>query len=175
MTVGNPSYSSPDYLTDVDVNVFYRCYYYNTQLFNDRLNQRYQELRQTGKPFSTDCLVDRVGYYYHLLKKSGAADRETRKWSRDSDLRGETIDFDSEYLYICNWIAQHMQLLDQLTLPVIYTQDYFETIGITQPLREESNPASSSVYSISGQQTQQNSRLKPGIYIQKGKKIIIRR
>lgn len=168
-------YSSPSLLTDVDVNVFFRCYYYNVLQFNDRLNERYQQLRQDGQPFSTDSLISRVSHYYRIISDSGAASREARKWSGDSDLRGEEIDFDSEYLYICNWIVQHMQLLDRKALPVVYTQDFFEKQGLTQPLSDASHNAASPIYNLSGQRTQQSSRLKPGIYIQKGKKIIIRR
>lgn len=175
LSSGSNPLSSPEYTTDVDVNVFYRCYYYNPMQFNDQLNERYQELRQDGQPFSTDSLISRFTQYYHLLKNSGAANRETRKWSGDSDLRGEEIDFDSEYLYICNWIVEHLQLLDRKGLPVDYTLDFFERIGISQPLSDASHNAASPIYNLSGQRTQQNSRLKPGIYIQKGKKIIIRR
>ena len=175
LLVGSIDFSSPRYLTDVVVNVFYRLYQYNTFQFNDRLNQRYQELRQDGEPFSTDSLISRVSYYYHLLKNSGAADRETRKWSGDSDLLGEEIDFDNEFYYICNWIERHMQILDSRGFPVEYNQDYFDREGISQPSTDSSVNTASPIYNLSGQRTQQNSRLKPGIYIQQGKKIIIRR
>ena len=172
---GTNDHSSPRYLSDVDVCVFYQFYRRNTLQFNDRLNQRYQELRQDGKVFSTDSLISRVSYYYHLLKNSGAADRETRKWSGDSDLRGEEIDFDDEFYYICNWIEKHMQILDSKGFPVEYNQDYFDSDGISVPSTDSSVNAASPIYHLSGQRTQQNSRLKPGIYIQQGKKIIIRR
>lgn len=172
---GANDHSSPKYVTDVDVGVFYQFYRRNTLHFNDQLNQRYQELRQEGKPFSTDSLINRFNHCYLLLKNSGAADRETRKWSGDSDLRGEAIDFDSEYLYICDWIDQRMKFLDLRGFPVDYNQDYFDHIGISQPFDDSSHHSTPPIYNLSGQRTQPNSRLKPGIYIKHGKKIIIRR
>ena len=167
--------ASPNYLSDVDIKVFYNLYAFNTNQFNDQINQRYNELRQPGNPLSTDNLINRFTQYYHLLKNSGAANRETRKWSGDSDLRGEEIDFDKEYVYICNWIEKRMQIIDRKGFPIVYTPEYFE-IGISQPANDQNDQdAASPIYNLSGQRTQQNGRLKPGIYIQKGKKIIIRR
>lgn len=167
--------ASPRYLCDVDVRVFFNLYAFNTYQFNDSLNQRFTELRQAGQPLATDSLISRFRHYYLLLKNSGAADRETEKWSGDSDLNGETIDFDKEFKYICDWIKLHLRILDLRKFPVDYNQDYFEKIGITQPLTDRQESDAAPLYNLSGQRTQQNSRLKPGIYIQKGKKIIIRR
>lgn len=170
----NNGMASPYYLSDVDVKIFYNLYAFNTNQFNDQINQRYNELRQPGNPLSTDNLINRFTQYYHQLKNSGAANRETRKWSGDSDLRGEEIDFDKEYVYICNWIEKRMQIIDRKGFPVVYTPNYFE-IGISQPANDQNDQdAASPIYNLSGQHTQQNGRLKPGIYIQKGKKIIIR-
>ena len=169
---GTNSLSSPTYFTDVDVNVFYKFYLYNSLQFNERLNQRYKELRQEGNPFSTDSLISRVSYYYSLIKNSGAAERETRRWSGDSDLRGEEIDFLQEYNYICKWINIHMLIIDKRGFPVYYTKDYFDQLEVSQPtIHRQAN----AIYSLSGQQRQKNSHLKPGIYIKNGKKIIIRR
>jgi hypothetical protein len=68
-----------------------------------------------------------------------------------------------------------MQILDSRGFPVEYNQDYFDREGISQPSTDSSVNTASPIYNLSGQRTQQNSRLKPGIYIQQGKKIIIRR
>ena len=164
--------ASPLCLTDVNVWVFYNLYKYNTNGFNDRLNQRYRELRQPGQPLSTDSLQARFTQYYESLKNSGAAERETHRWSGDSDLNGEEIDFDKEYNYICSWIGLHMKLVDILGFPVVYTQEYFEQLNVSMPTAPSHSDA---VYTLSGQRTQKNCHLKPGIYIRQGKKIMIRR
>ena len=51
--------SSPNHLTDVIINGFINFYWTNALHFNDRLNERYQELRQKGNALSTDSLIQR--------------------------------------------------------------------------------------------------------------------
>lgn len=166
-------HTSPSYFTDVDVFIFFRLYKGNVLQFNDRLNQRYQSLRQAGEPLSTDSLISRVTQYYQAMKKSGAARRETAKWSGDSDVWGDTIDFDSEYEYICNWITQHMAIIDDTTFPLYYNKQFFNEINIVH--QPTVTPFNSSIYDLTGRQIT-NSKMIKGIYIQlyygKPKKII---
>ena len=51
--------------------------------------------------------------YYQLLKKCGAAERETQRWSGDRDILEQKIDYDKEMEHIANWITRHMKVLDR--------------------------------------------------------------
>ena len=163
--------ASPYYKTDVDVMVFFRFYRDNFMQFNNRLNERYNELRQDGGVLSTDSLINRVTRYYQDITNSGAALRETKKWSGDSDLKGEAINFAEEYEYICNWITIHMQMIDEKGLPIYYDKEFFDLLNVPSL---KADIANNDTYTLSGQRLTKSQSLKPGIYIRQGKKFIIR-
>lgn len=164
----------PNNLVDVTIGVLYNFYRTNALQFNDRLNLRYKELRQEGNVLSTDSLISRVTKYYQALKKSGAAQRETAKWSGDSDVWGDTIDFDKEYDYICNWITQHMQAIDKKGFPLQYDDNYFERLTTIKSTINKYNLNNKYIYTLSGQRVQNTKPLRSGIYIVNGKKIVIK-
>lgn len=164
----------PNNLVDVTIGVLYNFYRTNALQFNDRLNLRYKELRQEGNVLSTDSLISRVTKYYQALKKSGAAQRETAKWSGDSDVWGDTIDFDKEYDYICNWITQHMQAIDKKRFPLQYDDNYFERLTTIKSTINKYNLNNKYIYTLSGQRVQNTKPLRSGIYIVNGKKIVIK-
>ena len=164
----------PNNLVDVTIGVLYTFYRTNALQFNDRLNLRYKELRQEGNVLSTDSLISRVTKYYQTLKKSGAAQRETAKWSGDSDVWGDTIDFDKEYDYICNWITQHMQAIDKKGFPLQYDDNYFERLTTIKSTINKYNLNNKYIYTLSGQRVQNTKPLRSGIYIVNGKKIVIK-
>lgn len=171
LTDGEVNHAAPDYMTDVDVMVFFRLYKNNVLNFNNQLNERYQELHQPGGVLSTDSIISRFTQYYQAITKSGAGRRETAKWSGDSDMWGDTIDFDKEYAYICDWITRHMSIIDQTTFPLYYNQDFFDklSIGVNQITRQHDR----AVYDLRGRKISSGSNLKRGIYIQNGKKYVI--
>lgn len=164
----------PNNLVDVTIGVLYNFYRTNALQFNDRLNLRYKELRQEGNVLSTDSLISRVTKYYQALKKSGAAQRETAKWSGDSDVWGDTIDFDKEYDYICNWITQHMQAIDKKGFPLQYDDNYFERLTTIKSTINKYNLNNKYIYTLSGQRVLNTKPLRSGIYIVNGKKIVIK-
>lgn len=165
--------ASPYYKTDVDVMAFFRLYKHNILEFNDRLNQRYTELRQNGGVLSTDSLIKRFTHYYNDITNSGAAQRETDKWSGDSDLSGEVINFEEEYEYICNWITLHMQMIDENMFPLYYNKEFFEMMSIDAPIVSQPSHLSKNTFTLSGQRINQRTQhLAPGIYIINGKKYI---
>ena len=167
----DPDITSPDYLSDVDVYVFYRLYNYNAFQFNEQLNERYLQLRKSGNVLSTDSLISRVTYYYNTIKNSGAAQRETDKWSGDSDIWGDTIDFNQEYSYICHWINRHMEVIDSVGFPVFYNDSFFAPEKI-QSVTADSH-RHHQTYDLQGRIV--SNPTKPGIYIRNGKKILIGR
>ncbi len=162
----------PNILSDVDVCIFFRLYKSNYKGFNDELNRRYRELRQPDSLLSTNNLLARFTNYYQMLKNSGAAQRETLKWYDDTDLMGDTIDFDKEYTYICNWVKRHMQSIDRHTFPLYYNDSFFNPEGVETPAASAQAPEG--VFSLSGQRIDSRRKLKPGIYIVNGRKTIIR-
>ena len=167
-------HSLPEYLTDVDVFIFYWLYKTNYKGFNDRLNRQYRQLRQPGGLLSTDSLISRFTDYYEQLHHSGADRRETLRWSGDTDLRGEAIDFYQEYQYICQWITQHMQLIDQTTFPLYYNDEFFgrepQGIANNEKMKEYKND---NVYDLSGRKLSDR-QISKGIYIRNGRKFIVK-
>ena len=125
--------TSPEYFVDVAIASFFNFNRTNALNYNDRVNERYQELRQDGNLLSTDSLIKRITKYYNAIKKSGAAQRETYKWSGDSDIIGEVIDFDKEYEYICDWITKHLEAVDKKGFPVQYDKEYMDRIFANIP------------------------------------------
>ena len=164
--------SSPNHLTDVIINGFINFYWTNALHFNDRLNERYQELRQKGNALSTDSLIQRITKYYNAIKNSGAAQRETDKWSGDSDINGEEIDFDNEYEYICGWITKHMEAIDKKGFPLLYDKEYIDSLLAKVDNRIVTSKNDNYIYTLSGQRINSTKQLKHGIYIVNKKKVI---
>ena len=165
-------HTSPEYFTDVVIAGFFNFHRTNALHYNDRLNERYQELRQNGNVLSTESLIERFTKYYNALKNSGAAQRETDKWSGDSDIQGEEIDFDKEYEYICDWITKHMEAVDKKGFPVLYDKEYMDSIFARIDNKIIINKSDNHIYTLSGQRINSTNQLKHGIYIVNRKKVI---
>lgn len=168
-------YNSPEFKYDFELALTYRFFRDNFNNYIGQLNERYQQLRQPGQPLHTDSILAIVTRYYQAVKNSGAASREEAKWSGDSDVWGDIIDFDTEYVYICDWIRRRMDFIDQTELPLFYNQSYFDELSI-RPQLSNQNSQLSNLYDLSGRVVPHNAsaKLKPGIYIKGGKKIIVR-
>ena len=164
--------TSPYYLTDVIIAGFFNFNRTNALHFNDRLNERYKELRQNGNVLSTENLIERFTNYYNAIKKSGAAKRETDKWSGDTDIKGEEIDFDKEYEYICDWITKHMEAVDKKGFPLVYDKEYMDSIFARIDKNIITNKSDNHIYTLSGQRINSTKQLKHGIYIVNKKKVI---
>ena len=166
--------TSPEYFVDVAIASFFNFNRTNALNYNDRVNERYQELRQDGNLLSTDSLIKRITKYYNAIKKSGAAQRETDKWSGDSDIMGEMIDFDKEYEYICDWITKHLEAVDKKGFPVQYDKEYMDRIFANIPSLTINKKSDNYIYTLNGQRIDSTKPLKHGIYIHSGNKIIIK-
>lgn len=79
--------------------------------FNQKVRDRYFGLRENI--FSADSLVNRYRSCYNMVKNCGAACREERRWSGDSDIAGLTLDFDQEIDYIEDWLRHRLEVLDK--------------------------------------------------------------
>jgi len=149
----------PEFTINVNMNLYERLKTINPDNFIQQVNERYQELRNNY--LSTDNLISRYDNYYHILKESGTARREELKWSMDSDVNGEVIDFDTEIAYIRDWITRHMQHLDNNVFPVC---TYIYELN-------SNNRATNSIYNLKGQRIINPQK---GIYIRNGKKYVVK-
>ena len=79
--------------------------------FYDGVIQRYHELRSTI--LSQESLTQRYAEKYELLMNSGAGQRESARWTNDSDIGGYDLNFPTEYNFIKNYIGKRLNYLDQ--------------------------------------------------------------
>lgn len=161
----SPSYTSPYYPLKSPVYVIERLLATNASNFNGMVVDRYRYLRLGC--LATDSLIARYERYYRLLTSSGAARRETQRWSGDSDLDGRTIDFDSQIAYITDWIAKRMSYMDGRI-------NYIYRLSLAHASATRQRPAAS--YSLSGTKMPgTGQQLRPGIYIVGGRKTVVGR
>ncbi|MBM6992246.1 MAG: CotH kinase family protein [Prevotella sp.] len=109
----NPERDYAEYITNEehgDYNLFRRLRNTNANNFNEEVRQRYAELRKGY--LSTASILSRFSTYLDRFKLCGAAARESRRWSGDTDIAGHTLDFDDEMAYITDWVTRRMNYLD---------------------------------------------------------------
>ena len=91
-------------------NLLLRLHERNPDNYCIKTVERYRQLRQGI--LSTDSIYQRYHNRIEWLKGCGALDRETRRWSGDSDLSGCQLDFDAELAYVRQWLDIHLNKLD---------------------------------------------------------------
>lgn len=132
----------------------------NVDNFNQKIVERYTEPRKNF--FSPTNLIYRYQNYYNLLILSGAAEREEKRWSGDSDVYGHEINFSNEIQYIINWINTRINFLDEQF-------NYHESTSI----RNINSVCNNSVlFNLNGQRINKDKISKSTIYIKNGKKYI---
>lgn len=151
-------FSSPTYPILDGFNLVTRLKKLNVNNFNQKVIERYAELRKTF--FSPENLKSRYQNYYDILKLSHAAEREENKWSGDSDVYQHIINFDNEINYISNWIDLRINFLDQQF-------NYNNTMSIHNINTKNNNQI---IYNLNGQRENKNQLFKSNIYIINGKK-----
>ena len=152
-------FSSPEYNVG---DIFYfitRLKQLDVDNFNEKVNNRYSELRKTV--FSVDSLQKRYRQYYDLLISSGAAEREAEKWSKDSDVLGDVIDFNSEIEYICDWISHRISYFDKNIF-------YYDNPANINDISVQNNQTTD-IYNLQGQKIKTPQK---GIFIIRGKKVV---
>lgn len=168
LTVGNSylkvydeKYTLPNHIIKGYFNLIKRLIATNAGNFNSQVRERYWSARKDV--LSTDSLIARYKSYYQLLKKCGAAERETQRWSGDTDILEQKIDYDKEMEYIANWITRHMKVLDR---------QLFNDPNAIKSSRVAANE-SDDVYTLQGIKVDPN-YLGSGVYIKGRKKIFIK-
>lgn len=111
LKVYDQKYTLPNHIIKGYFNLIKRLIATNAGNFNSQVRERYWSARKDV--LSTDSLIARYKSYYQLLKKCGAAERETQRWSGDTDILEQKIDYDKEMGHIANWITRHMKVLDR--------------------------------------------------------------
>ena len=113
--------------------------------------------------FCADSLKERFHHYFDLFAESGAAQRETQRWSEgggDDVLQMPQLDFDDERSYIDEWIDKRLEFLDNLfKINTDITQHYNDDHSTRNETR---------IYDLSGKPLK--SKPERGFYIQNGKK-----
>lgn len=112
-TIMNPEADYATYITTYehgDYNIFRRLRNCNVDDFNTKIRYRYRDLRKSY--FQTENILQRFRNYLDEFKTSGAATRERRRWSGDTDINRLSLNFDSEMTYITDWITRRMNYLD---------------------------------------------------------------
>ena len=154
----HPDYVSPD--TELGIkeafNLYTRLSTLNVDNYNQKVSDRYHELRKTY--FSEENLISKYQGYYNMLVKSGAANREETKWSEDSDIGGYPLNFKEEIEYIKNWIIQRLNYLDTTQFPL--------STHISE-IHQEENTIQKPIYNILGQKVGVSYQ---GLKIKNGKK-----
>ncbi len=167
LTVGSPTlkqyntdFASPTFPILDPFNLVTRLKKLNVNNFNQKVTERYSELRKTF--FSPENLISRYQNYYDILKLSHAAEREESKWSEDSDIYGHIINFDNEINYISNWIELRIDFLD-------HQFNYNNTLSIHKIHNINNNQI---IYNLNGQRENKKQLYKSKIYIINGKKYL---
>ena len=154
----HPEYVSPD--TELGIkeafNLYTRLSTLNVDNYNQKVSDRYHELRKTY--FSEENLISKYQGYYNMLVKSGAANREETKWSKDSDIGGYPLNFKEEIEYIKNWITKRLNYLDTTQFPL--------STHISE-IHQEENTIQKPIYNILGQKVGVSYQ---GLKIKNGKK-----
>ena len=159
----HPDYVSPT--NELSINNFYiynRLINLNVDNFNDKVEQRFKELRQNL--LSKEELQKRYLRYFQTINNCGAAAREEKRWSKDSDLSGNELNFEQEISYITQWIDKRIDYLDSKDSP--FTTSIIQT---DIPKGKEQQK----IFNMLGQKLSTMPST-TGMYIINGKKCIIK-
>jgi hypothetical protein len=154
---------SPEYDMSAHTNLTKRLAQLDVDGFNDKVIKRYHELRQNI--LSTDNLIARYTKYFDRIYLSGAAGREENKWSEDTDINEEELNFEQEIYYISYWLARHLVYLDQ-TRFLLKENETITGIKHQQNMQQEKT-----IYNLQGQKIKTPRK---GIFIMDGKKMIFK-
>ncbi len=175
LTVGAPEYNylKPEAIDPYstvfgNLNIVHRLIMLNVDNFNSRAYQRYMELRQNL--FSYESLTKRYYDAAKMLVESGAAQREKERWDGDSDIHGHSIDFMADADTIANWLKIHLPHLDSMLCDTLILIN----MGVEELYTATPKTQDDAIYNLQGQRQNRSYALKPGVYIRRGRKYIVR-
>ena len=126
--------------------------------FMESMADRYFELRKGM--FSANSLKARFREYFDYFDETGAAERETARWS---GVNGVSLDFAEERLYIENWIDGRLAALDS------YFRPYATSVGVVEA---GAGKSPSRIYDLQGRPVGNAAPRSGGLYIVGGKKVV---
>ncbi len=96
--------SSADYSGVLTNNLFSRLLSTNSNNFKSELKERWKSLKENELKFEN--LIAQFEKYKNNFIKSGAIDRENKKWENAG------VDLESEFIMIKNWLKERIDYLD---------------------------------------------------------------
>ncbi|MBE6261409.1 MAG: hypothetical protein E7107_11425 [Prevotella sp.] len=173
-TLMQPEQSYTTYITNNehgDYNLFRRLRQTDAEDFNMQVRLRYRDLRDTY--LKTDAIIGRFEQQLAAFKTAGADSREYKKWSGDSDVAGNTLNFDTEMNYLRTWITKRMDYLDKTRFDIASLPTDIHEIRVTNGQWD------GTIFDIQGRKVApagtNPESLPPGLYILNGRKIAVGR
>lgn len=176
-----------------DWNPFRKLRDCNINNFNESVRYRYRELR--NGLLSPENINHRFEVAINRFIESGAAARESKRWSYDSDVEYHALDFQNELDFIKDWVTRRITYLDKTRFKIDLLPSAIETTQNTSSAYDDvwisggslyvhaANARDIAVRTLSGT-TVQTFRLIPGtnnlgqlpsgIYIVADRKVVIR-
>lgn len=176
-----------------DWNLFRKLRDCNINNFNESVRYRYRELR--NGLLSPENINHRFEVAINRLIESGAAARESKRWSYDSDLEYHALDFQNELDFIKDWVTRRIKYLDRTRFKIDQLPSAIETAKDTYSATDDVWVSGGSLYvhaadahkiavrSLSGttvqtyqliQGTNNLGQLPAGVYIVGDKKIVMK-
>ena len=138
---------------------------------------------------NTDSLIARFETYFSLFERGGASAREELRWSGDTDVAGLNLDFQGEFEFMKNWIKERFDYLNNGEFKEeVKDEEEGDENGEgneggengegnegdeeTGLVEYQTGKKPGQIYNLFGVPV--NKPLNAGIYIQNGKKIIVR-
>ena len=150
----------------------------NIPHYANAVQARYKELAPMY--LNTDSLIARFETYFSLFERGGASAREELRWSGDTDVAGLNLDFQGEFEFMKNWIKERFDYLNNGEFKEeVKDEEEGDENGEGNEGGEETGLVEyqtgkkpGQIYNLFGVPV--NKPLNAGIYIQNGKKIIIK-
>lgn len=139
------------------LNLLRRLYQGNLCGFRDAVKERFWQLREG--PLHTDSLVARFMGNIEKLQLCGAAGREERRWSGDSDICYRELCLHDEAAYMADWIKRHMQFLDE----EVFNRNASAVHSVKRDAAHRDK-----VFDLFGRPVD-TTRMSPGLYIRNGR------
>ncbi len=150
-----------------DWNIYRRVSELNVKGFNDTIRYRYRDLRQTW--LHTDSLIARFSRYIDRFETTGAAAREEKKWSYDTDIARLKLDLKAELSWLSDWIERRMNYLDTYRFRIADLPEVNSIEAVEMVSADEEQPC----YNLEGHRV--DPKTYRGLMIHGGKKMVIAR
>lgn len=170
-----------------DFNLFRRLKHTNAEGFNDKVQERYWQLRSSY--LLTYKLIARFDNAVTMFVNTGISDRESARWSGDTDINSQQIDFPSEMSFLADWLERRLNYLDLVRFKRVETSIDIDNNCTQQNIVVKrkgleyncSHPTILRIQNVSGKTVIERTMpsgttfvpISPGVYIVGNKKVVI--